>query len=63
MATETDAERASRAAAREAIRDRERAVWNEVERVGREARAAEAPKTMTQAERDAAKKPAEGMSE
>jgi hypothetical protein len=53
-------------AAREAVRARERAVWTEVERIGREARAADAAKqqqTMTQAERDAAaKKPTEGMS-
>jgi hypothetical protein len=50
-------------AAREAVRERERAIWTDVERVGRELRAAEAPKqVMTQAERDAAaKKPTEGM--
>jgi hypothetical protein len=44
------------------VRDQERAIWTEVERLGREARAAEASRqaqTMTQADRDAAKKPAE----
>jgi hypothetical protein len=51
-------------AAREAIRQRERAIWTDVERIGRELRTAEAPKqSMTQAERDSvAKKPTEGMS-
>jgi hypothetical protein len=50
-------------AAREAIRAGERAVWTDVERLGRNLRAAEAPKqAMTQADRDAAKtKPTEGM--
>lgn len=53
---ETPAERA----AKEAVRVRERAIWTDVERVGRDLRAAEASKqTMTQADRDAAKKPTE----
>jgi hypothetical protein len=45
------------------VREQERAIWSEVERLGREARAAEAAQqtqTMTQADRDeAAKKPTE----
>jgi hypothetical protein len=56
----TEADRA----AREAVRRRERAVWTDVERVGRELRAADAPKqAMTQADRDAAgNKTKEGQS-
>jgi len=52
-------------AARDAVRTRERAIWTDVERVGRELRAAEAPKqAMTQADRDTAqKKPTERMGE
>ncbi|MEA3140334.1 MAG: hypothetical protein QOK23_2503 [Gammaproteobacteria bacterium] len=52
-------------AARDAVRLRERAIWTDVERVGRELRATEAPKhAMTQADRDAARvKPTEGMGE
>jgi hypothetical protein len=51
-------------AARDAVRTRERAIWTDVERVGRELRAAEAPKqAMTQADQDAdQRKPAEGLS-
>ncbi len=49
------------------VRGQERAIWTEVERLGREARAAESARqahTMTQADRDAvAKKPTEGQSE
>jgi hypothetical protein len=45
------------------VRDEERAIWAEVERLGREARAAEASRqaqTVTRADRDAAaKKPTE----
>jgi hypothetical protein len=50
-------------AAREAVRMRERAIWTDVERIGRDLRAAEAPKkSMTQADRDSLTKPAkEGM--
>ncbi|HME26513.1 MAG TPA: hypothetical protein VKI44_35170 [Acetobacteraceae bacterium] len=50
-------------AARESVRVRERAIWTDVERVGRELRAAAAPKqAMTQADRDTAeKKPTEGL--
>ncbi|HME24275.1 MAG TPA: hypothetical protein VKI44_23585 [Acetobacteraceae bacterium] len=57
------ADAAAAQAAREIIRTRERAIWTDVERVGRELRAAEAPKqAMTQADRDAAqKKPTEGV--
>jgi hypothetical protein len=42
---------------------RERAIWTDVERIGRDLRAAEAPKqSMTQADRDSLTKPAkEGM--
>jgi hypothetical protein len=60
---ETPAERAAREAAREAVRVRERAIWTDVERVGRELRAAEAPKqSLTQADRDSLTKPVkEGM--
>jgi hypothetical protein len=56
----TEAERA----AREAVRVRERAIWTDVERVGRELRTTEAPKqAMTQADRDMTKvKPTEEMS-
>jgi hypothetical protein len=44
-------------AAREAVRMRERAIWTDVERIGRALRAAEAPnRVMTQADRDRAKK-------
>jgi hypothetical protein len=52
-------------AARDAVRTRERAIWTDVERVGRELRATEAPKqAMTQADQDSArKKPTEGMGE
>lgn len=55
---DTSAERA----ARETVRMRERAIWTEVEKIGRDLRAKEAPaQTMTQAERDAARKPTEGL--
>ena len=49
-------------AARETVRADERTIWTEVERVGRELRAAEAAKqTMTQSDRDTAvKNPTEG---
>jgi hypothetical protein len=59
------ADTAAERAAREAVRARERAVWTDVERLGRELRAAEAPKqAMTQAERDAAgTKPRERVTE
>lgn len=62
---ETQADRAAREAARAAVRMRERAIWTDVERLGRELRVAEAPKqVMTQSDRDAAKrKPTEGISE
>lgn len=58
------ADTAEEQAAKEAVRRQERAVWTEVERVGRELRAADAAKrqqTMTQAERDRVKQPTEGM--
>jgi hypothetical protein len=60
---ETQADRAARETAREAIRMRERAIWTDVERIGRDLRAPEAPKqSMTQADRDSLTKPAkEGM--
>ena len=50
-------------AAKELVRSRERAVWTDVERVGRDLRAAEGAKqVMTQAERDAAaRKPTEKL--
>jgi hypothetical protein len=59
------ADTAADRAAKEAVRARERAVWTDVERLGRELRAAEAPKqAMTQADRDAAKRtPKERMTE
>lgn len=59
------ADTAAARAAKEAVRARERAVWTDVERLGRELRAAEAPKqAMTQADRDAAKtKPREVLTE
>lgn len=58
MMAETSAERAAKAI----VRVRERAIWTDVERVGRELRAADAPRqAMTQADRDATKvKPTEG---
>jgi hypothetical protein len=60
---ETQADRAAREAARESVRMRERAIWTDVERIGRDLRTAEAPKqSMTQADRDNLTKPAkEGM--
>jgi hypothetical protein len=60
---EIQADRAAREATREAVRMRERAIWTDLERIGRDLRAAEAPKqSMTQADRDSLTKPAkEGM--
>jgi hypothetical protein len=60
---ETQADRAAREATRESVRMHERAIWTDVERIGRDLRAAEAPKqSMTQADRDSLIKPAkEGM--
>jgi hypothetical protein len=60
---ETPADRAAREADRESVRMRERAIWTDVERIGRDLRAVEAPKqSMTQADRDSLTKPAkEGM--
>jgi hypothetical protein len=60
---ETQADRAVREAARESVRVRERAIWTDVERIGRDLRTAEAPKqAMKQADRDSLTKPAkEGM--
>jgi hypothetical protein len=56
---EIPADRAAREATRESVRMRERAIWTDVERVGRDLRAAEAPKqSMTQADRDSLTKPA-----
>jgi hypothetical protein len=60
---ETPADRAAREAAREAVRMRERAIWTDVERIGRDLRAVETPKqSMTQVDRDSLTKPEkEGM--
>jgi hypothetical protein len=60
---ETPADRAAREAARESVRMRERAIWADVERIGRNLRATDAPKqSITQADRDSLTKPAkEGM--
>jgi hypothetical protein len=56
---ETPADRAAREAARESVRVREQAIWTDVERIGRDLRAAEAPKqSMTQADYDSLIKPA-----
>ena len=60
---ETPADRAASEADRQAVRMRERAIWTDVERIGRDLRADEAPKqSMTQADRDSLTKPVkEGM--
>jgi hypothetical protein len=56
---EIPADRAAREATRESVRMRERAIWTDVERIGHDWRAAEAPKqSMTQADRDSLTKPA-----
>ena len=50
-------------AAKAKVRERERAIWADAEKQGRERRAAEAPKAvMTQADRDVARnRPKEGL--
>lgn len=61
MSADTPAVRATR----EETRQRERAIWTDVERVGRELRAAEKQaekQSMTQADRDATtKRPVQGL--
>jgi hypothetical protein len=51
-----DKDTAAERDAKETIRRQERAIWTDVERVGRELRGTEAPKqAMTQVDRDATK--------
>lgn len=61
MVAETPADRT----AREAVRQRERAIWSDVERIGHDLRAGDAAKQdMTQADRDiAARRLKENQSE
>lgn len=53
--SDTATEQAARQAAKDATRQRERALWSDVERLGAQARAKEPRQAMSQADRDTVK--------